>query len=146
MTIGDLVEVEVTAGEESARQAATKLRRRWTRQAAAVLARHEVEAVEGLEGRRERADAALRAAVQAEREADRIERAAGARDQAGQVAALGKQLEELERGLADAAPEELARILAGLGERWPAALKQRAAEVERACRRARPNLPVSGIR
>ncbi len=131
VTIGDLVEVEVTAGEESARQAATKLRRRWTRQAAPLLARLGVEAVEGLEARREQAEAALRSAGEAEREADGIEKAASARDQAGTVADLGKQLEELERELGDADRAELARLLAQLGERWPAARKQRLAEVER---------------
>jgi hypothetical protein len=130
VSIADLVEVEVTAGEESARQAATKLRRRWARQAAPVLARHEVDSVEDLASRRDQADAALRAAAEAEREADQIERTAVERDQTGQVGDLGKQLEELERELGDGDRAELGTTLAGLGEPWPASLKQRTAEVD----------------
>ena len=63
VTIADLVDIEVTAGEESARQAAAKLRRRWAKQGAPVLARHGVDTLEELEALRQRADADLRAAV-----------------------------------------------------------------------------------
>jgi hypothetical protein len=62
VSVADLVDIEVTAGEESARQAATKLQRRWAKQGAAVLARHGVETLEELEALCQRAEADRRAA------------------------------------------------------------------------------------
>lgn len=124
LELGDLAELEVTAGEEDARRAATALRERWRQEAEPVLAAHGVAGVDELDARRREAD-------EREREADRLERDASAQDErasrrpaSGDLGAAEARRDELAAELSGADLEKLGDELSRLGDRWQASLKQ----------------------
>ena len=122
--IGDLVELEITAGEEGARNAAASVRERWNREGARLLAEYEVDTIEQLEELRRDADALLRAADDRRRDAAFHEERAALGPMIGDTTRLAARVAELEAELGDANRADLATTLAQLGERWQAAVKR----------------------
>ena len=122
LAIDDLVDVEITAGEETARAIAVALRTRWESAGTTVLRQHKVETVEDLEVRRAAADANLKKADELRGKADLAERAAA--PAATDVAAHAAQAMELEAELSTSDLIALGQALKNLGAGWQAALKQ----------------------
>lgn len=129
IAIDELLEFEITAGEEAARRTATDLRARWLREGESVLVEYGFTSVEELRLARARTDAALREIADALREAENADKRASL---IGGVDAttLREQRVAAERELATADREDLAIRFAGLGDSWQAGLRTRAAEVE----------------
>jgi hypothetical protein len=117
LDLGDVAELEITAGEEVARQAATALRERWHREAEPVFAAHGVATLAALEARRREADDLEREAAQLDRDAAAQDERAARPSTSEDAQAAQARCDELEEELAGA--YEFAR----LGERWQAALK-----------------------
>ncbi len=126
--LGDLVDLEVTAGEEGARKAAAALRERWNREGSRMLADHGVDTVEQLEALRRDADTTLRAAEQCQRDAAHEETRASHVPVTGDPAEEFARLAELEAELGDANHDELATRFTRLGDRWQSALKRQVEE------------------
>ena len=128
--IDELVDIEVTAGEASARQAAAELRSRWDREGASTLRSLGVHTVEELDDLCRRHEAASRVVDEKNREADHAELRATREASASGVLALAAAVASLEAEL-HGAEADLLPVLKQLGESWAAALKQRAADTER---------------
>jgi hypothetical protein len=129
--IDDLVDIEVTAGETSARMAASELRSRWEREGASTLRDLAVETVEELDTLCRHAEATLRAADDKRRDAEQADLQAARQAFAGDTTALAARVTELEAELGDADVASLASAFERLGEAWQATLKQRTAGTER---------------
>lgn len=123
LDLGDVAELEITAGEEVARQAATALRERWHREAEPVFAAHGVATLAALEARRREADDLEREAAQLDRDAAAQDERAARRSTSEDAQAAQARCDELEEELAGADLGALEREFARLGERWQAALK-----------------------
>jgi chromosome segregation ATPase len=129
--IDDLVDVEILAGEETARAKAAALRDRWESEGAGVLREHRLDTIEELEKLRSETDANLRAADEHRRDAEAAEQraeqvaasAAGATDLSTRIAELERDL-----GAIDTAAVETA--LERLGSGWVTAIKKSLAESE----------------
>jgi hypothetical protein len=133
LSIDDVADVEIAAGEASARQAAADLRDRWEREGAAVLRSHRIDTVEQLENLRAAADEAQRTADERRREAARLDAEATEREQrAGDRATLRARVLELEAEARGFDASTAAPRLAELGPDWAAALKRRTPELGRA--------------
>ncbi len=125
--IGDVVDLEITAGEEAARRTAEELRGRWLREGEAVLVEHGVASLEDLDAARTRVDAAEREISECLREAELLaERTAPTID----ATALREQLEAVEGELVGADREDLAIRLARLGDPWQAGLQRKTKELD----------------
>lgn len=135
LQIDDLVDVEVTAGEASARLAASELRARWERDGATTLRDLGVETVEALDALCRQAEATLRAADDQHRDAEQADLQAARQAVAGDPTALAARVTELEAELGGADLAALAHSFASsferLGDAWQATLKQRTADTER---------------
>jgi chromosome segregation ATPase len=131
LRIGDLVEVEVVAGEASARTAAASLRDRWEAEGARHLREHGVETVAQLEALQQAADEAQRAAQDRRRDAERAEAQAAQAATSAAVPGLDERIGALRAELGGADVGELGRTLERLGVSWQATLKQRIADRER---------------
>lgn len=130
LRIGDLVEVEVVAGEASARAAAAALRERWEAEGARHLREHGVETVAQLEALQQAAEEAQRAAQDRRRDAERAE-AQAAHAASAAVPGLDERIGALRAELGGADVGELGRTLERLGATWQATLRQRVADRER---------------
>jgi hypothetical protein len=130
LRIGDLVEVEVVAGEASARAAAASLRERWEAEGARHLREHGVETVAQLEALQQAAEEAQRAAQDRRRDAERAE-AQAAHAASAAVPGLDERIGALRAELGGADVGELGRTLERLGGAWQATLRQRVADRER---------------
>lgn len=131
LAVEDLVEVEVTAGEEDARSNAAALHERWNRTGASMLEAHGVDTVEQIATRRRDTDLALHDAADKEREAGRAEERAGQLSSSVDLVALEARVAELEVATKGIENGELSAKLDALGPGWAADLKRRAAEVQR---------------
>jgi chromosome segregation ATPase len=129
--IDDLVDIEVTAGETSARLAASELRSRWEREGASALRNLEVETVEELDALCRHAEATLRAADDKRRDAEQADLQAARQALTGDTTALTARVTELEAELGGADVAALASSFERLGDTWQATLKQRTADAER---------------
>jgi hypothetical protein len=128
--IEGLVEIEVSAGDSSARKAAAELKKRWSREGARLLRAHKVESIEALEARRAEADIALRAAADRDREAEQAEQRAAPVPAAGEEA-LRARLAALEKALEGEDRRALTAALDAPEAGGPEALDQRGAALER---------------
>jgi chromosome segregation ATPase len=126
-----MVDIEVTAGETSARLAASELRSRWEREGASTLRDLEVETVEDLDALCRHAEATLRAADDKRRDAEQADLQAARQALDGDTTALTARVTELEAELGGADVASLVAAFARLGEAWQATLKQRTADAER---------------
>jgi hypothetical protein len=131
LRIGDLVEVEVVAGEASARAAAAALRERWEAEGARHLREHGVETVAQLEALQQAAEEAQRAAQDRRRDAERAEAQAAQAATSAAVPGLDERIGALRAELGGADVGELGRTLERLGGAWQATLRQRVADRER---------------
>lgn len=131
LSIDNLVDIEVTAGETSARLAASELRSRWERDGASTLRNLDVETVEELEALCRHAEATLRAADDRRRDAEQAHFQASRQALAGDTTALTARVAELEAELGGADVAALASSFERLGDAWLAAIKQRTADTER---------------
>lgn len=131
LSIDNFVDIEVTAGEASARLAAAELRSRWEREGASTLRRFLVETVEELDALCRHAEATLRAATDKRRDAEQADLQAARQALAGDTTALAARVTELEAELGGADVASLASAFERLGEAWHAALKQHTADTER---------------
>jgi hypothetical protein len=131
LRIGDLVDVEVVAGEASARATAASLRDRWEAEGAPHLREHGVETVEQLEALQQAAEDAQRAAQDRRRDAERAEAQAAQAAAGAAVPGLDERIGGLRAELSGADLDELGRTLDRLGASWQATLKQRVADRER---------------
>jgi chromosome segregation ATPase len=131
LRIDDVVDLEILAGEETARAKASALRDRWESEGAGVLREHRLETIEQLEKLRTETDTDLRAADERRRDAEVAEQlakqlaagAAGASDVSARIA-------ELERDLGAIDPTALEAALERLGSGWPAAIKKSLADTD----------------
>jgi chromosome segregation ATPase len=131
LVLGDVADIEVTAGEARARQAAAELSARWQREGASILQRCGVETMEALAEIVRARDAFLRRAEELDKEAEQLSgRAASGRVRMHERASLEEQVRELAEELEGAAAEALTVELRRLGKRWRAEIKQRRAELE----------------
>lgn len=129
LAIHDLLDIEITAGEEAARRTAADLRARWLREGESVLVEHGFASIEELRLARARTDAVLRDIADALREAEN----AGARASIGggvDIDALREQLVAAEHELGAADHEDLAIRFARMGDSWQTGLRTRSAELE----------------
>jgi hypothetical protein len=125
--IGDVADLEITAGEDAARRAAEELRGRWLREGEAILVEHRVASLEELDAVRTRADAVAREIDECLREAVLLgERPAPTID----TATLREQLTAADAELVGVDREDLATRLARLGDPWQAGLQRKAKELE----------------
>jgi hypothetical protein len=129
LAIDDLLDVEITGGEEAARRAAAELRARWLREGESVLVEHGFASVEELRLARVRTDAALREVADALREAENAEKRASLVGNVD-VAAIREQLVAAEGELGAADREDLAMRFARLGDSWQTGLRTRSVELE----------------
>lgn len=127
--VDDLLDLEVTAGEASARQAAAELRARWLRDGAAVLVEHGVASVEELEKVRARTDNVAQQIASLTREADEADRHA-TQLSGSDLDALRDALAAVEAELGGADREELALRFARLGEPWQAGFRRQQTELD----------------
>lgn len=129
--IDDLVDLEILAGEESARAKASALHDRWESEGAAMLREHRLDTIEELEKLRSETDASLRTADERRRDAETFEQradqlaagAAGASDASTRIA-------ELEGDLGGIDATVLETALKRLGSDWAAAIKKSLAEID----------------
>jgi len=128
LAIEDLIEIEVTAGEEAARNEDAALRDQWHRKVAVALDRLGIETVEELGTLRREADHLVRQAEASERDAAQFEERA-AQYAPVDTAPLCEQIAGLEADLRMGAQDELEAELAALGDRWQASLHERAADL-----------------
>lgn len=77
LVVDDLVELEIAAGDDSAREELDALQARWDATGGKLLAAHAVESLEELEALRAKADEAARTADDRKRAAELVERAIG---------------------------------------------------------------------
>lgn len=123
ITIEDLIEIEVTAGEESARRDAAALQERWATHATPVLVRARVSALDEL-------DTAVTASATALREAEAMERDATEREArlAGEpprdLEALAAKVRRLDEALRGADRDALSSRFAKLGANWSTAVAE----------------------
>jgi hypothetical protein len=127
----DLADVEISAGEESARANVAAMRARWDAEGATILRDHEVDTVEELEALRSETDANTRAADERRRDAENANQRAEQLDAVvGNTAELSLRIAELERDLEAADPAVLERALDRLGAGWQAAIKRSMTDAE----------------
>lgn len=131
LSIDNLVDIEITAGEASARLAASELRSRWEREGASTLRRLQVATVEELDTLCRHAETTLRAADDKRRDAEQADLQAARQALAGDTTALVARVTELEAELGGADAAFLASAFERLGEAWQATLKQHTADTER---------------
>lgn len=126
--IDDLVEIEISAGEETARARAASLRSRWGVTGAPVLHEHRLDTVEELEELRTETDSNLRVADEHRRDADAAEKLA-TQLEAGMVGAkeVTVRITELERDLGPVDTKSLGLALDQLGDGWATTLKKQLA-------------------
>lgn len=129
LAIDDLLDVEITAGEDAPRRTAADLRARWLREGESVLVEHGAASVEELRLARARTDAALRDIADALREADHAESRASLVATVD-VAALREQLVAAEREFGTADREDVAMRFARLGDSWESGLRTRSNELQ----------------
>jgi hypothetical protein len=129
LAIDDLLDVEITAGEEAARRTAADLQASWLREGESVLVEHGVASVEELRLARAHTDAALREIADALRDADHAESRASLVT-AVDVAPLREQLAAAERELGAADREDVAVRFARLGVSWQSGLRTRSADLQ----------------
>ena len=122
LELGEIADLEITAGEESARQAATALEARWREEGAPVLAAHGAETLEALEALRREADDVVRDAERLHREAIGFEERARPQRTPAEAAAIVARRDELAADLADLDRAALGEQLTRLGDRWQATL------------------------
>ncbi len=122
LELGEVAALEITAGEESARQAAAALESRWREEGAPVLATHGVETLEALEALRREADDVARNADLLHREAIGFDERALPKRTPAEAAAVVARRDELAADLADLDRTTLGEQLASLGDRWQATL------------------------
>jgi chromosome segregation ATPase len=129
LAIDDLLDIEITAGEEAARRTAADLRARWQREGESVLVEHGFASLEELRLARARGDAALREIAEVLRDAENAEQRASL---IGNVdaATVREQLVAAESELGAADREDLAVRFARLGASWQTVLRTRSAELE----------------
>lgn len=124
LQIDDLVEVEISAGAETARADAARLHARWEVEGVEILRIHKLESLEDLDRLRLDADAALRAASDRQREAEAAEqRVAELSAAPSPLAALVARIAEVERELGGLDRAEPEAALAKLGPEWRTALR-----------------------
>ncbi|MCW5803850.1 MAG: AAA family ATPase [Deltaproteobacteria bacterium] len=131
LQVDDVLDLEVSAGEASARDRARELRVAWEVEGATYLRTHGAATLEALDDlrtaaetrRREAADRSREAEIAEERAAQLAQVAAGAAEQVAQLAHL-----EAELGTDDGGAR--ARDLARLGADWKASLRQALAAIE----------------
>ncbi|MBK7078085.1 MAG: AAA family ATPase [Myxococcales bacterium] len=140
LAVDDLVEIEITAGEDAARARAAELRARWLREGEATLVEHHASTLEALETACARARATERELAECEREAALAAQRAQATG--GDLAELRGQLAAAEAALGDADREDLMARLARLGESWQAGLRRRQTELDADLERRRVQLDV----
>lgn len=129
LAIDDLLDIDITAGEEAARRTAADLRARWLREGESVLVEHGIASIEELRLARARTDAALRDIADALREADHAESRATL-VAAADVTALREQLVAAECELGTADREDVAMRFAQLGDSWQTGLRARSADLQ----------------
>jgi chromosome segregation ATPase len=129
LAIDDLLDIEITAGEDAARRTAADLRARWLREGESVLVEHGFASLEELRLARARSDAALRDVADALREAENADKRASLVGNVD-VAAIREQLAAAESELGAADREDLAIRFARLGASWQTGLRTRSAELE----------------
>lgn len=129
LAIGDLLDVEITAGEGAARRTAADLRARWLREGEAILVEHGFASIEEIRLARAGADAALREISDAMREAEDIGKRASLRGGVD-IDALREQLVAAEGELGAADLEDLSIHFARLGDSWQTGLRTRSVELE----------------
>ncbi|MCX5745007.1 MAG: metallophosphoesterase, partial [Proteobacteria bacterium] len=132
IAIDDLVEIEISAGDEAARANVAALRARWEAEGTHVLQAHGAETVEALEAVRAQADADGRVADALGKDA------AAAEQHAAQLAGLATDAGELRAQLASVEQELVAtdrqaleESFARLGSGWHVAIKTSLAAIER---------------
>ena len=123
LEFGEIAELEITAGEEGARQAATALEQRWRLEGATVLAAHGVDTLEALEALRRETDEVDREAERLHLEAVSLDERAKPQRPPAEAAAVVARRDELAAELADRDLTALGEQFARLGDRWPTTLK-----------------------
>ncbi len=127
--ITDVLELEVSAGEDAARRKAADLRARWLREGEAALVEHGASSLEELEGARRRADDVARDIATQQRDAEACEQRLAAAEPVD-VAGLCAKVERTEAELGGADREDLALRFARLGDAWQASLRTRSSDLE----------------
>jgi DNA repair exonuclease SbcCD ATPase subunit len=130
LAIEDLIEIDITAGEEAARNEAAALGERWYREVASTLDRLRIRTVEELGTLRRGADDLLLQAEERERDAAQAEERA-TQQTLIDITPLREQIAALEADLRGVAQDELETELAALGERWQTSLRERLTDLAR---------------
>lgn len=128
LQVDDLIDIEVTAGEEDARQAARDLKQRWAVEGEALLNSLGVGTLDELDAAIAAAESVRRSADEHEREASSVEQRLAERAQ-GDMRGLAARIEELEASLGKADRGSLSAQLENLGEAWSKHVKQGLASV-----------------
>ncbi|CAN5905845.1 hypothetical protein BH11MYX2_BH11MYX2_12030 [soil metagenome] len=127
IAIDDLVDVEITAGEEAVRTRAATLRARWAAEGASLLRVQGVESIEALEALLAEAEVTRRAADDRRRDAEAADHRAMQSSINIDLDALAARVVELEQSLGSADVVALGSSLDKFGTTWDAALQKLAA-------------------
>lgn len=137
LRIDDLVDLEISAGEETARAKAAALRKRWESEGVLALREHRLDTVEDLEELRSENDTTLRAADNLRREAEAAEqRAERVSEGAAGASEISTRIAELEHELGAVDPTAVQAALDRLGAAWPASIKKSLADCDHHRQRA----------
>lgn len=127
--IDDLVDLEITAGEEAVRTRAAALRARWAGEGASLLRMQGVESIEALEALLAEAEVTRRAADDRRRDAEAADQRAMQSSSNVDQEALAARVVELEQSLDGADVVALGSQLDKLGTNWEAALQKQVASM-----------------
>lgn len=132
ITVADLFEATITAGEASARQAVEELRQRWADAGQPVLARSGHSDIAELVEALQLADSRLAEAKQLRVKAANLEQASAEHQaRAERLVELRERVSQREQRLADQDETELTKALASLGSNWESELTRQTSESEK---------------
>jgi hypothetical protein len=127
IAIDDLVDLEITAGEEEVRIRAAALRIRWEGEGSSLLRVQGVESIEALEALLAEAEVTRRAADDRRRDAEASDQRAMQSTSSVDLEALATRVADLEQSLGSADVVALGIQLDKLGVNWEAALQKEVA-------------------
>lgn len=129
IAIDDLVDLEITAGEEAVRITAAGLRARWAGEGASLLRAQSVESIEALEALLAETEVTRRAADDCRRDAEAADQRAMQSSSNVDLHTLAARVVELEQSLDSADVAALGSQLDKLGANWEAALQKQVASM-----------------
>lgn len=124
ITIDDVVDIDIAAGEEAARREAASLQARWDSAGGPTLSRLGLESLDELDALIAADAAAVRQAEAVERDAAHLQKSVDGTS-TPDLAGAEERLASLEQALGDADREALTGQFAKLGAQWQTAVKQR---------------------